>query len=71
MAAYIGYDLREKNRIQENTLAFNEEQLGFLAGFACRKNERETSRIPIVENKLLTSLLIFSKYSGKDDITLE
>jgi len=41
MAAYIGYGLREKNRIQGKTLAFLEEQLVF-AGFALQEKERGT-----------------------------
>jgi len=63
MAAYIGYDLREKNKTQENTLAFIEEQLGFLQD-SLQEKERELQDFK-VENKLLDISAEFSNILGK------
>ncbi|WP_075352562.1 GumC family protein [Algoriphagus marinus] len=63
MEAYIGYDLREKNRTQENTLAFIEEQLGFLQD-SLQEKERELQDFK-VENKLLDVSAEFSNILGK------
>jgi hypothetical protein len=51
MESYINYDLNEKNKIQENTIAFIEEQLGFLED-SLKQKERELQEFK-VENKLL------------------
>jgi len=51
MEAYIGYDLNEKNKIQENTIAFIEEQLGFLED-SLQQKESELQNFK-VKNKLL------------------
>jgi hypothetical protein len=63
MEAYIGYDLREKNKTQENTLAFIEEQLGFLQD-SLQEKERELQDFK-VENKLLDVSVEFSNILGK------
>lgn len=63
MEAYIGYDLQEKNRTQENTLAFIEEQLGFLQD-SLQQKERELQDFK-VENKLLDVSAEFSAILGK------
>ena len=63
MEAYIGYDLREKNKTQENTLAFIEEQLGFLED-SLQEKERELQDFK-VENKLLDVSAEFSNILGK------
>lgn len=51
MEAYIAYDLKEKNKIQENTIAFIEEQLGFLED-SLQQKESELQNFK-VKNKLL------------------
>ena len=63
MEAYIGYDLQEKNRTQENTLAFIQEQLGFLKD-SLQEKERELQDFK-VENKLLDVSAEFSNILGK------
>ncbi|MEB2778386.1 polysaccharide biosynthesis tyrosine autokinase [Algoriphagus sp. D3-2-R+10] len=63
MEAYIDYDLKEKNKIQENTLAFIEEQLGFLED-SLQQKERELQDFK-VENKLLDVSAEFSNILGK------
>ena len=63
MESYIDYDLNEKNKIQENTLAFIEEQLGFLED-SLNKKERELQDFK-VENKLLDVSAEFSNILGK------
>jgi capsular exopolysaccharide synthesis family protein len=63
MEAYIGYDLREKNKIQENTLAFIEEQLGFLKD-SLQEKERELQNFK-VQNKLLDVSAEFSNILSK------
>lgn len=63
MASYIDYDLREKNKIQENTLAFIEEQLGFLED-SLHEKERELQNFK-VENKLLDVSAEFANILGK------
>jgi len=63
MESYIEYDLREKNKIQENTLAFIEEQLGFLED-SLHAKERELQNFK-VENKLLDISAEFSNILSK------
>lgn len=63
MESYIDYDLNEKNKIQENTLAFIEEQLGFLED-SLHQKERELQNFK-VENKLLDVSAEFSNILGK------
>lgn len=63
MQAYIEYDLNEKNKIQENTISFIEEQLGFLED-SLKQKERELQRFK-VENKLLDVSTEFSNILGK------
>ncbi|MFC3880933.1 GumC family protein [Algoriphagus namhaensis] len=63
MLSYIEYDLREKNQIQENTLAFIEEQLGFLED-SLKNKEQELQEFK-VENKLLDVSAEFSNILGK------
>lgn len=63
MQSYIAYDLSEKNKIQENTLAFIEEQLGFLED-SLQQKERELQDFK-VENKLLDVSAEFSNILGK------
>ncbi|WP_192350600.1 polysaccharide biosynthesis tyrosine autokinase [Algoriphagus sp. Y33] len=63
MESYIEFDLNEKNKIQENTLAFIEEQLGFLED-SLQKKERELQDFK-VENKLLDVSAEFSNILGK------
>lgn len=63
MESYIEYDLREKNKIQENTLAFIEEQLGFLED-SLHEKERELQDFK-VENKLLDVSAEFSNILSK------
>jgi capsular exopolysaccharide synthesis family protein len=73
MEAYIGYDLREKNKIQENTLDFIEEQLGFLKD-SLQEKERELQNFK-VENKLLDISAefsnILSKMNNLDEMSAE
>ncbi|MHA7131843.1 GumC family protein [Algoriphagus namhaensis] len=63
MLSYIEYDLSEKNQIQENTLAFIEEQLGFLED-SLKNKEQELQEFK-VENKLLDVSAEFSNILGK------
>lgn len=63
MESYIAFDLSEKNKIQENTLAFIEEQLGFLED-SLQQKERELQDFK-VENKLLDVSAEFSNILGK------
>ncbi|WP_289031972.1 polysaccharide biosynthesis tyrosine autokinase [uncultured Algoriphagus sp.] len=63
MESYIEYDLNEKNKIQENTIAFIEEQLGFLED-SLKQKERELQNFK-VENKLLDVSAEFSNILGK------
>lgn len=63
MESYIEYDLSEKNRIQENTLSFIEEQLGFLED-SLQSKEKELQDFK-VENKLLDVSAEFSNILGK------
>ncbi|WP_297337692.1 polysaccharide biosynthesis tyrosine autokinase [Algoriphagus sp.] len=63
MESYIDYDLNEKNKIQENTIAFIEEQLGFLED-SLRAKERELQNFK-VENKLLDVSAEFSNILSK------
>ncbi|RAI94154.1 GumC family protein [Algoriphagus yeomjeoni] len=63
MQSYIAYDLSEKNKIQENTLAFIEQQLGFLED-SLQQKERELQDFK-VENKLLDVSAEFSNILGK------
>lgn len=73
MEAYIGYDLREKNKIQKNTLDFIEEQLGFLKD-SLQEKERELQNFK-VENKLLDISAefsnILSKMNNLDEMSAE
>lgn len=63
MESYIDFDLSEKNKIQENTLAFIEQQLGFLED-SLQQKERELQDFK-VENKLLDVSAEFSNILGK------
>ncbi|QYH38026.1 polysaccharide biosynthesis tyrosine autokinase [Algoriphagus sp. NBT04N3] len=63
MESYINYDLNEKNKIQENTIAFIEEQLGFLED-SLKQKERELQEFK-VENKLLDVSAEFSNILTK------
>lgn len=63
MESYIEYDLGEKNKIQENTLAFIQEQLGFLED-SLQSKEKELQDFK-VENKLLDVSAEFSNILGK------
>ncbi len=63
MQSYIEYDLNEKNKIQENTIEFIEEQLGFLED-SLKEKERELQRFK-VDNKLLDVSAEFSNILGK------
>ncbi|WP_057936620.1 GumC family protein [Algoriphagus resistens] len=63
MESYIDFDLNEKNKIQENTLAFIEEQLGFLED-SLQQKERELQDFK-VENKLLDVSAEFANILGK------
>ena len=63
MESYIGYDLNEKNRIQENTIDFIEEQLGFLED-SLKEKEYELQRFK-VDNKMLDVSAEFSNILGK------
>lgn len=63
MESYIGYDLNEKNRIQENTIDFIEEQLGFLED-SLKEKENELQRFK-VDNKMLDVSAEFSNILGK------
>ncbi|AMQ57464.1 GumC family protein [Algoriphagus sanaruensis] len=63
MQTYIEYDLNEKNKIQENTISFIEEQLGFLED-SLREKEQELQRFK-VENKMLDVSAEFSNILGK------
>jgi len=63
MESYIEYDLNEKNKIQENTIAFIEEQLGFLED-SLKNKERELQEFK-VENKLLDVSAEFSNILSK------
>lgn len=63
MQSYIEYDLKEKNKIQENTINFIEEQLGFLED-SLKEKERELQQFK-VDNKLLDVSAEFSNILGK------
>ena len=63
MESYIDYDLNEKNKIQENTIAFIEEQLGFLED-SLQQKERELQNFK-VENKMLDVSAEFSNILSK------
>lgn len=63
MESYIDYDLNEKNKIQENTIAFIEEQLSFLED-SLQAKERELQNFK-VENKLLDVSAEFSNILSK------
>ncbi|GAA0880869.1 tyrosine-protein kinase domain-containing protein [Algoriphagus jejuensis] len=63
MHSYIEYDLNEKNKIQENTINFIEEQLGFLED-SLKEKERELQRFK-VDNKMLDVSAEFSNILGK------
>ena len=63
MQSYIQYDLNEKNKIQENTINFIEEQLGFLED-SLKEKERELQQFK-VDNKLLDVSAEFSNILGK------
>ncbi|NVK48507.1 MAG: polysaccharide biosynthesis tyrosine autokinase [Cyclobacteriaceae bacterium] len=63
MESYIDYDLNEKNKIQENTIAFIEEQLGYLED-SLKQKERELQDFK-VENKLLDVSAEFSNILSK------
>ncbi|PZX55856.1 GumC family protein [Algoriphagus chordae] len=63
MESYIDFDLSEKNKIQENTLAFIEEQLGLLQD-SLQQKERELQDFK-VENKLLDVSAEFTSILGK------
>ncbi|RIW13122.1 polysaccharide biosynthesis tyrosine autokinase [Algoriphagus lacus] len=63
MQSYIQYDLDEKNKIQENTINFIEEQLGFLED-SLKEKERELQQFK-VDNKLLDVSVEFSNILSK------
>src|SRR5690606_33727450 len=63
MQSYIEYDLNEKNKIQENTIDFIEEQLGFLED-SLKAKEGELQRFK-VNNKMLDVSAEFSNILGK------
>ncbi|GMQ29602.1 GumC family protein [Algoriphagus confluentis] len=63
MQAYIEYDLNEKNKIQENSIDFIDEQLGYLED-SMKSKQRELLRFK-VENKLLDVSAEFSSILGK------
>lgn len=63
MQSYIEYDLNEKNKIQENTISFIEEQLSFLED-SLKQKERELQQFK-VDNKLLDVSAEFSNILGK------
>lgn len=63
MQSYIQYDLNEKNKIQENTINFIEEQLSFLED-SLKEKERELQQFK-VDNKMLDVSAEFSNILGK------
>ena len=63
MQSYIDYDLNEKNKIQENSIAFIEEQLGFLED-SMKSKQRELLNFK-VENQLLDVSAEFSSILTK------
>ncbi|EAZ82512.1 GumC family protein [Algoriphagus machipongonensis] len=63
MTSYIDYDLNEKNRIQENTIKFIEEQLGFLED-SLKNKEQELQKFK-VDNKMLDVSAEFSNILSK------
>ncbi|GMQ26615.1 tyrosine-protein kinase domain-containing protein [Algoriphagus sp. oki45] len=63
MQAYIEYDLNEKNKIQENSIDFIDEQLGYLED-SMKSKQRELLRFK-VDNKLLDVSAEFSSILGK------
>lgn len=63
MQSYIDYDLKEKNKIQENSIAFIEEQLGFLED-SMKSKQRELLNFK-VKNKLLDVSAEFSSILAK------
>jgi len=66
MTSYIDYDLNEKNRIQENTIRFIEEQLGFLED-SLKNKEQELQNFK-VENKMLDVSAEFSNILTKMNV---
>ncbi|SIN79762.1 GumC family protein [Algoriphagus halophilus] len=73
MTSYIDYDLNEKNRIQENTIKFIEEQLGFLED-SLKNKEQELQNFK-VENKMLDVSAefanILTKMNSLDEMSAE
>ena len=63
MQSYIDYDLNEKNKIQENSIAFIDEQLGFLED-SMKAKQRELLSFK-VNNKLLDVSAEFSSILSK------
>ncbi|WP_026952857.1 GumC family protein [Algoriphagus mannitolivorans] len=63
MQSYIDYDLNEKNKIQENSIDFIEEQLGYLED-SMKAKQRELLSFK-VSNKLLDVSAEFSNILGK------
>ncbi|GAB2499930.1 GumC family protein [Algoriphagus taiwanensis] len=63
MQSYIEYDLNEKNKIQENSIDFIDEQLGYLED-SMKSKQRELLRFK-VDNKLLDVSAEFSSILGK------
>jgi capsular exopolysaccharide synthesis family protein len=63
MQSYIDYDLKEKNKIQENSIAFIEEQLGFLED-SMKAKQRELLGFKVA-NKLLDVSAEFGSILGK------
>lgn len=63
MQAYIEYDLNEKNKIQENSIEFIDQQLAYLED-SMKAKQRELLRFK-VDNKLLDVSAEFSSILGK------
>lgn len=63
MQSYIDYDLNEKNKIQENSIDFIEEQLGYLED-SMKAKQRELLSFKVT-NKLLDVSAEFSNILGK------
>ena len=66
MQSYIDYDLNEKNKIQENSIDFIEEQLGYLED-SMKAKQRELLSFK-VNNKLLDVSAEFSNILGKMNV---
>ena len=66
MQSYIDYDLNEKNKIQENSIDFIEEQLGYLED-SMKAKQRELLSFK-VSNKLLDVSAEFSNILGKMNV---